>query len=69
MRFKTWLKQQERGTRAKMMRALGTHATALARAQRGLPVSYPNAEKICAMTLGEVTIASLCDPPKKRGAK
>ena len=66
MRFATWMKRQERGTRAKMMRALGTHATALARAQRGLPVSYPNAEKICAMTDSAVSIAELCKPPKAK---
>ncbi len=66
MNFAKWLKQQEPGVRAKMRRALGKHGGALDRAQRGLPVSYPNAEKICAMTLGEVSIGELCAPGKKR---
>lgn len=69
MRFREWLDDQPEGTRARLIRDGRVTESAIARAQRGLPLAYANAERLSALTGDEVSIKDLCDPPQQRGKK
>jgi hypothetical protein len=64
MKFATWLAKQAHGTRARVIREVGSER-AVRRAQCGEPIAtYQLAEKLSKATGGVVTVASLCKPRK-----
>lgn len=65
MKFRDWLDSQEPGTRARLIRLGRVTESCIARAQRGMAISYGNADRLSALTGGQVSIADLCQPGKR----